>query len=91
MVEHEGELEDVTFIPDAPNGITRVGSNLPGEFKAQLRNFLIKNWDVFAWMHEDMPRINPHVAVHKLEVDSTSKPVKQKKINFALERNQAIA
>lgn len=44
---------------------------------------------MFTWMHEDIPGIVPCVAVHRINVDLASRPVKQKR-NFALNRNQAI-
>ena len=34
-----------------------------------------------------MKRLNPDVAVHRLIADPTFKPVRQKKRNFATERN----
>jgi len=52
--------------------------------------FLRNNTDVFAWCHEDMPGIDSSVILHRLNVDPNHQPVKQKKRNFAPERNQAI-
>ena len=49
------------------------------------------NQDVFAWSHEDMPGINPSVIVHRLNVNSASSPIRQKKRVFAQERDKAIA
>ena len=49
------------------------------------------NQDVFAWSHEDMPGINPLVIVHRLNVNSASSPIRQKKRVFAQERDKAIA
>lgn len=37
-----------------------------------------------------MPRIDPWVAVHRLNVDSSLRPIKHKIRNFTLECNQAI-
>lgn len=76
IAEPGGELEDIILNIDAPDGITRVGSDLPEAFKAWLRDFLIKNRDVFAWTHEDMTGIDPRVAVHKLNVNTASRPIK---------------
>ncbi|XP_075675029.1 uncharacterized protein LOC142644266 [Castanea sativa] len=50
-----------------------------------------ENQDVFAWSHKDMPRINPSVMVHRLNVSPSFSPVRQKKRVFALERDRAIA
>ncbi|GAA0161612.1 hypothetical protein LIER_17887 [Lithospermum erythrorhizon] len=46
--------------------------------------------DVFAWGPEDILGIDPKVAVHKLYVDSTFQPIKQKKWLFNDEKNKAI-
>jgi hypothetical protein len=68
-----------------------VGSQLSPEIKEALVAFLGKNKDVFAWSHEDMPGIPPSVIAHKLMVDPSHRPVKQRRRTFAPERNQAIA
>ena len=49
------------------------------------------NQDVFAWSHEDMPVIDPSVIVHRLNVNLTSSPIRQKKRVFAQERDKVIA
>jgi hypothetical protein len=59
--------------------------------KEDLVAFLRRNSDVFAWSHEDMPGIDPSVIVHKLNVDPNHRPVKQRRMTFAAERNQAVA
>lgn len=38
-----------------------------------------------------MSAIDPRVVVHKLNVNSALKPIKQKKRNFTPERNQVVA
>ena len=39
---------------------------------------LIKEYvDVFAWSYEDMPGLNPQVAMHHLNIKLDAKPVKQ--------------
>jgi hypothetical protein len=53
--------------------------------------FLKSNSDVFTWNHEDMPGIDPSIIVHRLNVDPSSKPIRQRRRTFAPERNQAIA
>ncbi|XP_077242538.1 uncharacterized protein LOC143883059 [Tasmannia lanceolata] len=63
---------------------------LKGKIKMDLIDFLQVNMDVFAWLASDMPGISPEVIVHKLTVDTSFKPVKQKKMNFALERQVHI-
>jgi hypothetical protein len=46
--------------------------------------------EVFAWSHEDMPKISPEDNVHVLNVDPNMKPLKQKRRKFAPERVEAI-
>jgi hypothetical protein len=69
----------------------RVGSQLSPEIKMALVAFLRRNQDVFAWSHEDMPGIPPSVIVHKLMVNPSHRPVKQRRRSFAPEPNQAVA
>jgi len=39
---------------------------------------LVKEYiDVFAWTYEDMPGLDPQVAMHRLNIRSDAKPVKQ--------------
>ena len=41
--------------------------------------FLKKSLDVFVWSHENMPGIDSVVIEHSLSVNSTKKPIKQKR------------
>lgn len=45
---------------------------------------------MFSWAYEDMPGIDPRLSVHQLNINLTSKPVKQKKINFSPKRNWVV-
>ena len=56
-----------------------------------LAGFLRMNQDVFTWSHEDMPGIDPSVIMHRLNVNSASSPIRQKKWVFAQERDKAVA
>ena len=49
------------------------------------------NLDVFAWTHDDMPGIDPATICHKLNVNPSIRPIKQKRRVFAPDRNQAIS
>ncbi|RRC42143.1 reverse transcriptase-like protein, partial [Escherichia coli] len=53
-------------------------------------SFLQEHSDCFAWSHDDMIGIDPNVISHKLNVDPTFKPIKQKRRKFAPERNKVI-
>jgi hypothetical protein len=83
------ELEDFE-LGDSKKKI-QVGSQLCPEIKEVLVEFLRRNEDVFAWGHEDMPGIPPSVIVHRLMVDPSHRPIKQRRRSFAPERNQAVA
>ncbi|GAV69027.1 hypothetical protein CFOL_v3_12528 [Cephalotus follicularis] len=71
--------------------IFQVGSQLGEVEKGELITFLKNNKDVFAWSVEEVLRINPEVKVHKLSVDPIRPLTKQKKRNFAPERQQVLA
>ena len=46
--------------------------------------------EVFAWKQEDMGGVDPAVITHKLNVNPSFKPVKQKRRSFTPERQKAI-
>jgi len=52
--------------------------------------FLQDHIDVFAWEHDEMPGIDLSIIEHRLNVDLSCRPVKQRRRTFAPERNQAI-
>ena len=83
-------LEDISLDENDPRKSTRIGADLEGKIKKDLIHFLRENIDVFAWSHEDIPGIDPSVITHRLNIYPSSKPVRQKKMVFALERDNAI-
>lgn len=48
------------------------------EDKVETLLFLIRNVDVFAWNPYEVPRVDPKFIVHKLNVDPSFPPKKQK-------------
>jgi len=68
-----------------------VGTLLSKREKDELIAFLCKNKDIFAWSHRDIPRVDPSMAEHKLNIDPRYPLVKQKKRRFALERNKIVS
>ncbi|KAL5583459.1 hypothetical protein UlMin_015901 [Ulmus minor] len=60
------------------------------QLRTDLINFLRDHRDVFARSHEDMLGIDPKVIVHRLNIDPSFRPVKQKRRNFNAERYMAI-
>ena len=89
-VEPAVDTESVIIDPEQPNRKIKIGTGLETVFKQELTHLLREYADVFAWGPEDMPGIDESVAMHSLDVDPKKKPVKQKRRNFAPERQQAI-
>ena len=83
-------LEDIPLEEGNPEKFTKIGTSMKEKTKKDLVQFLRENINVFAWSHEDMPRIDPSVITHRLNVYPSSKPVLQKKRVFAPERDNAI-
>ena len=90
MAKPTETLEDISLDEDDPGKSTRIGADLERKIKKDLIHFLRENIDVFAWSHEDMSGIDPNVITHRLNIYPSSKPVRQKKRVFALERDNAI-
>ncbi|KAL5567230.1 hypothetical protein UlMin_030394 [Ulmus minor] len=91
------ESRDIYEAANRPSNVHRVniieapgGSSLTGQLRTDLINFLRDHRDVFAWSHEDMPGIDPKVIVHRLNIDPSFRPVKQKRRTFNAERYMAI-
>ena len=61
---------------------TYVSALLPLAERFELQKVLQQNRDIFAWAHSDMSRKLLSVASHRLNVLSTSKPVRQKSRRF---------
>ena len=68
-------LEDIPLEEGNPEKFTRIGTSMKEKTKQDLVQFLRKSIDVFAWIHEDKPGINPSVITHRLNVYLSSKPV----------------
>jgi hypothetical protein len=90
LVKPYEELDTIELEDGHPEKTTKIRANLPPKMKESLAQFLKNNKDVFAWSHEDMPGINPSIISHKLNVDPSLRPIKQKRRVFAPERNNAI-
>ena len=90
LVEPSEELDTIELEDEHLEKTTRIGANLHPKMKESLVQFLKNNKDVFAWTHEDMPGVDPSIISHKLNVNPSLRPVKQKRRVFALERNNAI-
>uniref|UniRef100_A0A2N9ECS2 RNase H type-1 domain-containing protein n=1 Tax=Fagus sylvatica TaxID=28930 RepID=A0A2N9ECS2_FAGSY len=90
FAEPTEKLEEITLTEGNEKRRTRIGTTMPAEIRGSIVQFLRENADVFAWSHEDMPGISTEVMVHKLNVNPSVHPVKQKRRVFAPERNEAV-
>ena len=69
------ELETVEIVFGDLTKVMKIRTKLPHDKKEGLVKFLKENQDVFAWSHEDMPRIDTTIIQHCLNVDPAYKPV----------------
>ena len=91
MVEPMEGLEKVLLDDSRPEWTTRISTLASSPIRQVLTTFLRENHDVFAWSHKDMPRINPSIIFHKLNVSPSFSPIRQKKRVFMQEWDKAIA
>ena len=75
VAEPVEELEEVVLDDSRPNRKTRIGILASSPVRQTLTAFLRDNQDVFAWIHEDMPGIDPSIIVHKLNVSPSFPPI----------------
>lgn len=68
------ELETFPTNFQDPTQVLGIGKALTPEMKEELMNFLKRNFDVFAWKHEDMVGIDPWVSFHHLNINPTYAP-----------------
>jgi hypothetical protein len=85
------KLEVVVLDNEQLSKTTNIGTKMDGRLRESIIEFLKSNLDVFAWTHDDMPGIDPSTICHKLNVDPSIRPIKQKRRVFAPDRNQAIS
>ena len=83
LAEPVEELEEVNLDDARPKQTTRIGTLDSWLVRQALITFLRDNQDVFAWSHEDMPRIDPSTIVHKLNASPSFPQIRQKKRVFA--------
>ena len=91
LAEPVEELEEVNLDNSRPERTTRIGTLASWPIRQALTTFLKDNQDVFTWSHENMPRIDPSIIVHKLNISPSFPPIRQEKRVFAQEQDKAIA
>ena len=73
-----------------PSKVLKIGKNLSEEVWEAIFEFLRQNLDVFAWAHSDMEGIDPSVMSHRLNINPSRKPIRQKRRAMDVERYQAL-
>ena len=77
-IQPEKELEEIKLGPEqGSQKPILISSQLTTQEKEQLVALLKKYMDVFAWMYDEMPGMDPGQVVHSLNVDPGVKPVVQ--------------
>ena len=76
VAESVEELEEIILDESRPGRTTRMGTLTNPMIRQDLAGFLRMNQDVFTWSHEDMPRIDSSVIVHRLNVNPASSPIR---------------
>jgi hypothetical protein len=79
FAEPTEKLKEITLTEGNEKRKTRIGTTMLAEIRGSIVQFLRENADVFAWSHEDMPGISTEVMVHKLNVNPSMHPIKQKR------------
>ena len=71
------DLEEINIgTTDDPRPIF-ISKHLSKENKLKYQEFMRANRDVFAWTYEEMPGLDPNIAVQRLAVRDDATPVKQ--------------
>ena len=68
----------------------QVGASMTDEDKVEMLLFLMRNVDMFAWSMYKVPGVDPEFIVHKLNVDLSFPPKKQKLRRLAKEHVKAV-
>ncbi|CAL2255478.1 unnamed protein product [Prunus armeniaca] len=84
------DLELVTLHEDIPDRQFRIGTSLSQELHSDHVAFLRLNSEVFAWSYNDMPGISLDVIFHRLSINPTVRPVRQKRRAYAPEQYEAM-
>ena len=67
-----------------------ISESLSPSEKEDLIHLIREYIDVFAWNYEDMPGLDPQIAMHHLNINPDAKPVKQQQQQFLPEIMEAI-
>jgi hypothetical protein len=84
------EDKEVLVDPNNPDKKLWISLNLEPGWKFTFIAILQDNLDVFTWKISDMPVIPMEVIEHKLGIDPSFKPIKQKERRYTVERCEVI-
>ncbi|KAM1456696.1 hypothetical protein ACFX13_034799 [Malus domestica] len=84
------ELENVSISKDYLDRMVKIGTTLSPPIWLTLISFLQENTEVFARSYEEMPGISPDIICHRLNIDSKTKPVRQKRRSYDAEWYEAM-
>ena len=68
----------------------QIGGSIKDQDMVEMLLFLIQNMDVFAWTPYEVPRVDPEFIVHKLNMDPSFPPKKQKLRRSAKEHVEVV-
>ena len=83
------ELIKVKILPDTDRYI-QIGECIRSQDKVETLLLLIQNVDVFAWTPYEVPGFDLEFIVHKLNIDPSFPPKKQKSRRSAKEHVKAV-
>ena len=83
------ELIKVKIVPDTDRYI-QIGECIRSQDKVETLLLLIQNVDVFAWTPYEVPGVDLEFIVHKLNIDPSFPPKKQKSRRSAKEHVKAV-
>ena len=67
-----------------------ISESLSPQEKEEYMSLIREYIDVFAWSYEDMPGLDPEIAMHRLNIKPDAKPVKQQHRRFCPDIMEAI-
>ena len=79
----------VKILPDVDRYF-QIGTSIKDKDRVGVLLFLIQNVDVFAWSPYEVPKVDPEFIVHRLNVDPSFPPRKQKPRKSAKEHVEVV-
>ena len=74
----EPTFENLNLGNDENPCLIKIGSTLNKKERKDLKELLTEFQEVFAWSYEDMPSIDPKIALHHIGTHAHMVPIKQK-------------